>query len=93
MSENAATEKNSEKLHKKRINSWVMYDWANSAFATTIMAAVLPVYYSSVASTNLTPADATANWAFTTTIALIIVAIMSPILAPWPISAVQRRNT
>jgi len=80
MAENTIKEENSEKLHKKRINSWVMYDWANSAFATTIMAAVLPVYYSSVASANLTPADATANWAFTTTIALIIVAIMSPIL-------------
>jgi UMF1 family MFS transporter len=32
-----------DKQHKKIINAWVMYDWANSAFATTIMAAVLPV--------------------------------------------------
>lgn len=69
-----------EAAYRKGIRAWAMYDWANSAFATTIMAAVLPVYYSSVASANLTPADATANWAFTTTIALIIVAIMSPIL-------------
>lgn len=80
MTENSIAAAQAEKLHKKRINSWVMYDWANSAFATTIMAAVLPVYYSTVASANLTPADATANWAFTTTIALVIVAILSPIL-------------
>ena len=66
--------------HRKAINAWTMYDWANSAFATTIMAAVLPVYYSSVASKGLTPSDATANWAFTTSIALILVAILSPIL-------------
>ncbi|MBN2047415.1 MAG: MFS transporter [Anaerolineaceae bacterium] len=66
--------------HKKAINAWTMYDWANSAFATTIMAAVLPVYYSSVAAGNLLPNEATARWAFTTTIALIIVAILSPIL-------------
>ena len=36
----------SEKEYKRRIRAWTMYDWANSAFATTIMAAVLPVYYS-----------------------------------------------
>ncbi|GIX07368.1 MAG: MFS transporter [Candidatus Poribacteria bacterium] len=27
---------------------WVMYDWANSAYATTIVAAVLPIYFASV---------------------------------------------
>ncbi|NSW51832.1 MAG: MFS transporter [Anaerolineae bacterium] len=66
--------------HRKAIRAWTMYDWANSVFATTIMAAVLPVYYSSVASANLKPAEATSNWAFTTTIALVLVAILSPIL-------------
>ncbi len=34
----------SEKEYKRRIWAWTMYDWANSAFATTILAAVLPVY-------------------------------------------------
>jgi MFS transporter, UMF1 family len=66
--------------HKRTIKAWTMYDWANSAFATTIIAAVLPVYYSTVASDTLQPSQATANWAFTTSIALIIVAIISPIL-------------
>ena len=41
------------------INAWCMYDWANSAFATTIMAAVLPVYYSQVAGSTL-PSESTA---------------------------------
>lgn len=66
--------------HKKAIRAWTMYDWANSAFATTIAAAVLPVYYSSVASANLAPHEATSNWAFTTTIALVLVALLGPIL-------------
>jgi UMF1 family MFS transporter len=57
-----------------------MYDWANSTFATTIAAAVLPVYYSTVASKNLQPHEATSNWAFTTTIALVLVALLGPIL-------------
>ncbi len=69
-----------EHEYRKGIKAWAMYDWANSAFATTIMAAVLPVYYSTVASADLSPADATANWAFTTTIALVLVAILGPVL-------------
>jgi MFS-type transporter involved in bile tolerance (Atg22 family) len=30
-----------------------MYDWANSAFATTVMATILPVYYIKVAGAIL----------------------------------------
>ncbi|GAP22890.1 MFS transporter [Leptolinea tardivitalis] len=69
-----------EKDHKKIINAWAMYDWANSAFATTIMAAVLPVYYASVAAANLPGNSATVYWAYTTSISLLIAAIASPIL-------------
>jgi UMF1 family MFS transporter len=70
-----------DKKNKKRaIWAWTMYDWGNSAFATTIMGAVLPVYYSSVAAVNLAPAQATANWGFTTSIAAFLAAILSPIL-------------
>jgi len=69
-----------EKLHKLAIRAWTMYDWGNSAFATTIMAAVLPVYYSSVAAANLPANIATAYWGFTTAIAALIAAVISPIL-------------
>jgi UMF1 family MFS transporter len=43
----------SEQEYKRRIKAWTMYDWANSAFATTILAAVLPIYYSQVAGATL----------------------------------------
>lgn len=69
-----------EKKYKKIINSWSMYDWANSAFATTIMAAVLPIYYSAIAEPALTPNQATAYWGYTNSIALLLVALLSPIL-------------
>lgn len=69
-----------ERQHKRAINAWTMYDWGNSAFATTIMAAVLPVYYSSVAAGNLAPNIATAYWGFTSSISALIAAIISPIL-------------
>jgi UMF1 family MFS transporter len=67
--------------YKRRVNAWSMYDWANSAFATTILAAVLPVYYSQVAGANLpSEAIATAYWSVGLSVSLLIVAVLSPIL-------------
>ncbi|MEN4011840.1 MAG: MFS transporter [Chloroflexota bacterium] len=69
-----------DKHRKRAINAWVMYDWANSAFVTTIMAAVLPVYYTSVAAANLPANIATAYWGFTTSLSALIAAVISPVL-------------
>lgn len=70
-----------EQEYRRRIRAWTMYDWANSAFATTIMAAVLPVYYSQVAGATLpSAAIATAYWSTGLSVSLFIVAILSPIL-------------
>ena len=69
-----------EKEDKKIIRSWQMYDWANSAFATTIMAAVLPEFYSSVAGATLDKTIATSYWSFSNTIAMLIIAVTAPFL-------------
>jgi UMF1 family MFS transporter len=70
-----------ERHHRRAITAWCMYDWANSAFATTILAAVLPVYYSQVAGGTLpSEAVATAYWSLGLSLSLLIVAIISPIL-------------
>lgn len=70
-----------EEEYRRRIRAWTLYDWANSAFATTILAAVLPVYYSQVAGSTLgSPAQATAMWTVTLSVSLVIVAVLSPIL-------------
>ena len=80
MDETVAVPIEDEKQHKRAIRAWTMYDWGNSAFATTIMAAVLPVYYSSVAAGNLPANIATAYWGYTSSISALIAAIISPIL-------------
>jgi MFS transporter, UMF1 family len=70
-----------DKTYKRRIFAWTLYDWANSAFATTILAAVLPVYYSAVAGSTLpSEATATAYWSLGLSLSLLIGAIISPIL-------------
>lgn len=57
-----------------------MYDWANSAFATTMMAAVLPSFYGTVAGASLDKTTASSYWGFTNTAAMLIIALNAPIL-------------
>ena len=69
------------RAYRKIINSWAMYDWANSAFATTIMAAMFPPFYRSLAvNAGLGEADATAAWAYTTSLSLLLIALLAPVL-------------
>lgn len=67
-------------MDHKAVRGWVMYDWANSAFATTMIAAVMPIFYSDVAGKMLDKTTATSYWSFTQSIAMFIVAVMAPVL-------------
>src|SRR2546428_13804146 len=67
-------------LTRRELRAWAMYDWANSSFATTIVTAIFPVYFTAVAAANLTPGEATRRLAATTTIALAISAVLAPVL-------------
>jgi UMF1 family MFS transporter len=57
-----------------------MYDWANSAFWTTVIVAVFPPFFSDYAAAGLSPTEATARFAWATTIGVAIVAVLGPIL-------------
>lgn len=65
---------------KKSIWSWAMYDWANSAFATTVMAGFFPIFFSSYWSANVSGVDTTARLGFANSIASLIVALLAPFL-------------
>jgi UMF1 family MFS transporter len=67
-------------LDRPELRAWAMYDWANSAMVTTIITAVFPIYYSAVAAADLPPAQATYRFGISTTVGLIIIAVLSPIL-------------
>lgn len=58
--------------------SWIAYDWANSVFATNIMAAIFPIYFSSVASAAGAPGDV--YWGYGTSIATAVIAVLAPFL-------------
>jgi UMF1 family MFS transporter len=68
---------------------WCMYDWANSAFATVILSAVLPVYFVSLVPDEGARISflgfsktfrASALWGYAVSCSMLIVAISSPYL-------------
>ncbi|MGE0043546.1 MAG: MFS transporter [Vicinamibacterales bacterium] len=60
--------------------AWAWYDWANSAYFTTIVTAVFPIFFSTYASADVDPAVATARFSLLTTAGVLTVAFLSPIL-------------
>jgi UMF1 family MFS transporter len=67
-------------LGRRDLRAWALYDLANSAFQTTIIAAVFPIYYNRVVSEGVEGAVATSRFAWATVIAILIVALIAPLL-------------
>jgi UMF1 family MFS transporter len=68
------------RAYARRVNAWCMYDWGSSAFSTTVEAAVLPVYFEQVVAAGLPGNTATVYWGYTNAVALLIDALLAPIL-------------
>ncbi|MDP2643364.1 MAG: MFS transporter [Desulfobacterales bacterium] len=75
-----------QKNDRRSIFGWCMYDWANSAFATTVLAALLPAYF---AGEVVGPAgvriggtlySATTLWGFTVSSAALMIFLIAPLL-------------
>ncbi|WP_303722006.1 MFS transporter [Malonomonas rubra] len=65
---------------------WCLYDWANSAFATVVLAAVLPVYFVSLvpeqgAALPIFPGhrfSASSIWGYSVSLSMLIIAVAAP---------------
>lgn len=67
--------------YKKAVNAWAMYDWANSAYITIVVAAIYPPFFRSVLiEAGFGEGDATAFWAYTASLALFLVSLVGPLL-------------
>ena len=65
---------------KKSLWGWALYDWANSAFATTVMAGFFPVFFKKYWSYGTDVNMSTAQLGFGNALASLIVALMAPVL-------------
>jgi len=75
-----------EKNDRKTIFGWCMYDWANSAFATTVLAALLPAYFAGEVvgpegvEIGGTLFSATTLWGFVVAFAAFLIFLIAPVL-------------
>jgi UMF1 family MFS transporter len=79
-------------LGRPELRAWALYDWANSAMWTTIVAAVFPIYYYSVAGAGLPPGVATQRFALSTTVALCTIAVLAPFLGALADAAAAKKK-
>ena len=76
------------KAEKKIIRAWCMYDWANSAFFTSIVSAIMPIYFVGLYRDSLGSGfvifnfqfSATVVWALTGALGTFLVALSSPVM-------------
>ncbi len=71
---------NSPVYRKGQMVAWALYDWANSAYATTVMAGFFPIFFKKYWSIGLDVNVSTFNLGLANSVASIIVAAMAPAL-------------
>lgn len=65
---------------RRAIVSWALYDWANSAFATTVMAAFFSIFFSSYWSLDQDSSVTTFWLGIANSLESLVVAILAPVL-------------
>lgn len=65
---------------EKSVWGWALYDWANSAFATTVMAGFFPIFFKQYWSAGTDVNLSTAQLGFGNSLASLFVAFMAPVL-------------
>lgn len=66
--------------NRRSVYSWAMYDWANSAFATTVMAGFFPIFFKQYWSSGLDGHTSTFYLGMANAIASSTVAVMAPLI-------------
>ena len=67
-------------IASKKVIAWSFYDWANSAFATSVMAGFFPVFFKQYWSTDVEVTTTTFRLGLANSMASLIVAAFAPLL-------------
>ena len=65
---------------RRKVLSWAFYDWANSAYSTTVMAGFFPIFFEKYWSNPDDVIQSTYQLGIANSISSIIIALVSPIL-------------
>jgi UMF1 family MFS transporter len=72
--------KTKNSIANKKIISWALYDWANSAFATTVMAGFFPVFFKQYWNVGVEVTTSTFRLGLANSVASLIVVALAPVL-------------
>ncbi|MDZ7802881.1 MFS transporter [Thiohalophilus sp.] len=67
-------------LTEKKVLSWALYDWANSAFATVMLAGLFPVFFKQYWSAGQAATTSTFHLGVANSVAGIVIVLLAPIL-------------
>jgi UMF1 family MFS transporter len=65
---------------ERAMRAWAMYDWANSAFTTTVMAGFVPVLFKEYWGAGADASETSFRLGLTNSLASLVVALMAPAL-------------
>jgi len=68
------------KPSRRAVYSWALYDWANSAFATTVMAGFFPVALKQLWADGLSATDSTLRLGIANSTASLVIVVLAPVL-------------
>ena len=69
-----------EFFKNRPVFAWALYDWANSAFATTVMAGFFPVFFQKFWSTGVASTVTTSRLGYANAAAGLVIALLAPVL-------------
>ena len=69
-----------ERLDRRRAISWAFYDWANSAFATTVIAGFFPIFFKQYWSAEASVTESTFWLGAANSLASLVIVLLAPLL-------------
>ena len=72
--------------------SWAMYDWANSAFATVVMAGFFPVFFKQYWAAGASASQSTLQLGVANSVASIVIVVAAPVLGAMADYAAARKR-
>jgi UMF1 family MFS transporter len=64
----------------KEERSWILYDWANSAYSIIVTTALFPIYFKTVAARGIDAFLSTAYWGYANSLSTLVLVVAAPIL-------------
>lgn len=67
-------------MKKRSVYAWAFYDWANSAYVTTVIAGFFPIFFKEYFSANADATVSTAQLGYANSLSSLLIVLMAPLL-------------